>query len=550
MKVALAQINTTVADFEGNIEKVKASISSAKTQRAQCIIFPELTLTGYPPRDLVEDPDFIKRNLDALKQVARLSREMDIIVGYVEKNPQSRGKRFLNALAYCTQGKIQKKYFKQLLPNYDVFDESRYFESGKEDGIVSSRLFKTRLGVSICEDAWNDSQFWEYPLYAHDPLKIQFRNKAEVFINISASPFYVGKQKLKQKMFSKIARQYHRPVFYTNLVGANDELVFDGRSFVMNAQGQVIAQAKAFEEDLLIVDTALVQSSRYMIHGQKMVKDNELGDTYSALVLGLRDYVKKCGFHKVVVGLSGGIDSTLVAILAVEALGAENVMGVLMPSLYSSEGSVKDAQMLARTLNISCHTYSITHIYHAYRSLFGRDPEKVPDLADENIQARIRGNILMTLSNRSGAMVLTTGNKSEMAMGYCTLYGDMSGGLAVIADLLKTKVYELCRYIQKTKSIIPPDVLTKAPSAELRPHQKDEDSLPPYEILDEILKAIIEESKTEKQVVKMGFDPGTVQRVIRSLHLNEYKRRQAAPVLKITPRAFGVGRRYPLARKV
>lgn len=544
MKIALAQINTTIGDFEGIVQKISDVVQKSKQSGAGLVIFPELTLTGYPPRDLLEDPDFIQKNLETLKKVAKLSRGIGILMGYVEKNQNKRGKNFFNAVAYCEDGKIQKKYFKQLLPNYDVFDESRYFEPGHELGIFSIRAWQGKVGISICEDAWNDSQFWQRPLYGLDPLKEQVKKGARLLINLSASPFYVGKPQLKLKMFSKMARRYRVPMVYVNLVGGNDELVFDGRSFVMNAKGQLVALGKSFQEDLVIFDT-----EKFSEKPLTFPSDN-LTDTYEALVLGLRDYVRKCGFKKVVLGLSGGIDSSLVAVLAVEALGPENVLGVSMPSPYSSEGSKKDAEELAKNLKINFEKYPITDVYTSYRRLFQRENEPLPDLADENIQARIRGNILMTLSNRYGSMVLTTGNKSEFAMGYCTLYGDMSGGLAVISDLLKTKVYELCHDIQRNKSIIPPDVLTKAPSAELRPNQTDQDSLPPYETLDAILKACVENQKSKKQILKMGYDEATVSKVLKMIHANEYKRRQAAPGIKITARSFGLGRRYPLARKI
>ncbi len=544
MKIGLAQINTIIGDFEGILQKVGKLVSQAQEAGADLIIFPELTLTGYPPRDLLENPDFIQKNLEALKKVAKFSKGIAILIGYVEKNPHKRGKNFFNAVAYCENGKILKKYFKQLLPNYDVFDESRYFEPGQGPGVLSLKNYKGKVGVSICEDAWNDSQFWQRPLYGSDPLKKQVKKGSRLLINLSASPFYVGKPQLKLKMFSKMARHYRVPMVYVNLVGGNDELVFDGRSFVMNAKGQLVVLGKSFQEDLVIFDTEKLSEN------PRTFQSDNLTDTYQALILGLRDYVRKCGFQEVVLGLSGGVDSTLVALLAVEALGSENVTGVLMPSLYSSEGSIKDAETLAQNLKIRTEKFSIHSIYQNYRSLFGRQEKMDPDLADENVQARIRGNILMTLSNRYGSMVLTTGNKSEFAMGYCTLYGDMSGGLAVISDLLKTKVYELCRYIQQKKSIIPPDVLTKAPSAELRPNQTDQDSLPPYETLDAILKAVVEENKSEEQILRMGYDVSTVQDILRRIHANEYKRRQAAPGIKITARSFGLGRRYPLARKI
>ncbi len=552
MKIALAQINVTIGDFAGVLETIESCVARAEDAGATMVIFPELALTGYPPRDLLEDPDFIRGNRNALAAVAKLSRNLRILVGYVEKNTRASGKRCFNALALCEGGRVRHRYFKRLLPNYDVFDESRYFEPGTGDGILTLGGLG-KVGVSICEDAWNDSQFWPNPLYAVDPLKIQAKKKAGFLMNVSASPFCVGKPELKRKMFSRMARRYGTPMIYVNLVGGNDELVFDGRSFAMDEKGRLLAEAKAFEEDLLVVDAEKTKKGitlRAPKTARRRAPVDPMKDVFDALVLGLRDYVRKCGFEKVVLGLSGGVDSTLVAILAAEALGPQNVLGVLMPSPYSSVGSIEDAEALARNLKIETKSYTIRDVYQTYRALFGRPADMPPDLADENVQARIRGNILMTLSNRHGAMVLTTGNKSELAMGYCTLYGDMSGGLAVISDLLKTKVYELCHYIQRTRQVIPPDVLTKAPSAELRPDQKDQDSLPPYETLDAILEAAIEEQKTEAQIIKRGFDPKTVRRVLQSLHRNEYKRRQAAPGLKITSRAFGLGRRYPLARKI
>lgn len=538
MKIALAQINTTIGDFDGTVRKVGDFVQKAKAQKADLIAFPEMTTTGYPPRDLVEIAGFVDRNLEALEEIARMSVGIQIVLGYVDRNPSPGGKSLFNAAALCRDGKVAAHYFKNLLPTYDVFDEGRYFQPGSEAGVWGP------LGISICEDSWNDKLFWEKRLYPRDPIEEQVAKGAKVLLNVSASPYALGKPQFRRDMLQALALKHAAPIFYVNLVGGNDELVFDGRSLVVNDRGDVVAEAKAYEEDLLIVGTEDLRSTK----GLPVLNDIET--VHGVLVLGIRDYVRKCGFQKVVLGLSGGIDSALTAVLAAEALGPENVLGVAMPSPYSSEGSLTDAQALAKNLGVRLETYSIHDIYAAYRGLFGRSPEVPPDLADENIQARIRGNLLMAISNRHGHLVLSTGNKSELSVGYCTLYGDMSGGLAALADVPKTMVYELARFTQSLNPVIPEAIFTKPPSAELKPDQTDQDTLPPYEILDGILRAAIEENKSEDEIAALGFDAKTVADVLRRVKKNEYKRRQAAPGIKVTSKAFGIGRRYPIARKI
>lgn len=540
MKIALAQINTKIGDFEGIVRKVANFVARARKAKVDLVTFPELTTTGYPPRDLVERANFVEKNLKALGRIAQLSKGIAIVVGFVGRNEQAGGKPLLNAAALCQEGKIVAQTAKNLLPTYDVFDETRYFEPGRE-ALVYEALGK-KIGLSICEDCWNDKYFWEKPLYPRDPIEEQVSRGADLLLNLSASPFTWGKDRLRREMLQATARRHQRPVFLVNLVGGNDELVFDGRSLAIHPSGEIVAEGKAFAEDLVVVELETMKR-----RDLKPIDDIE--SVYHALVLGVRDYVRKCGFKKVVLGLSGGIDSTLVAVIAADALGPDNVLGVGMPSPFSSKGSLEDAGKLAGNLKIPFKVYPIGRLYNGYRGLLGAR-KKIPDPADENIQARIRGNILMALSNRYGPMVLSTGNKSELAVGYCTLYGDMSGGLSVISDLPKTMVYELARWIQKKKrKVIPEAVFTKPPSAELRPNQTDQDSLPPYDILDPILKGYVEDHLSAEEIIKKGFDAETVEEVIRRVQQNEYKRRQAAPGIKITSKAFGIGRRYPIARE-
>ncbi len=544
MKIALAQINTTIGDFDGTVRKVSDCVDCAKKAGAGLVAFPELTTTGYPPRDLVEIPGFVEGNLRALEAIAKLAAGIRIVVGYVERNPQGGGKPLFNAAALCADGKVQARYFKNLLPTYDVFDEGRYFEAGTKTELWD--LGVDKVGISICEDSWNDKLFWEKRLYPRDPIEEQVGKGAKLLLNIAASPFSLEKPQLRRDMLSALALKHGVPLLYVNLVGASDELVFDGRSLVINDHGEIVAEAKGYEEDLLIVDLDGINERRFVSPPAII----QMETIFQTLALGVRDYVRKCGFSKVVLGLSGGIDSSLTAVIAAEALGKKNVLGVLMPSPYSSRGSVRDATLLAKRLGIRTATYPIHKVYASFRGLFGRKAGSRPDLTDENLQARIRGNILMALSNRHGYLVLSTGNKSELAVGYCTLYGDMSGGMSVISDLPKTMVFDLARWIQAKTPVIPEEVFTKPPSAELRRDQTDQDSLPPYEILDPILKASIEEHKSESEIIQMGFKPAVVKQVISLVRRNEYKRRQAALGIKITSKAFGIGRRFPIARKI
>ncbi|MBI2083231.1 MAG: NAD+ synthase [Deltaproteobacteria bacterium] len=548
MKIALAQINTTVGDFEGTVRKVARQIQKAKDLGAELIAFPEMTTTGYPPRDLVENPGFIDANLKALQSIARLSQGIGVIVGYLDRNKKEGGKGLLNFCALFENGELKGRYVKMLLPTYDVFDEGRYFAPGQKVGLWE--WHGAKIGISICEDAWNAQSFWQRPLYERDPIAEQVKAGADFCLNLSCSPYSIGREKLRREMIRAHAVRNRRPFFYVNLVGGNDELVFDGRSLAVDAEGKVIGQGRAFAEDLVVVDMKNPPLPPFVKGGVGGFEEkDDLESVYHALVLGIRDYVRKCGFKKVVLGLSGGIDSSLTAVLAAEALGRRNLLGVIMPSPYSSRESVEDARRLAATLKISMKTISITSIYNSYRRQFSR-LKKQPDVADENLQARIRGNLLMALSNRDGYLTLTTGNKSELAVGYCTLYGDMSGGLAVISDLPKQMVYDLSRWINRKREIIPERVFTKAPTAELRPNQTDQDTLPPYEILDKILKAYIEEHRMEDEIVASGFPRKTVRWVLRNVDRNEYKRRQAALGIRVTSKAFGIGRRYPIARKV
>jgi NAD+ synthase (glutamine-hydrolysing) len=541
MRIALAQINTTVGDFDGNVERIARFARHAAQRGAGLVVFPELALTGYPPRDLVEEPRFVERSERELERLAGLVSGIRILVGYVRRSTKERGKSAADSAALLFGGRRLLTYDKILLPFYDVFDESRYFEAGSAPAFFE--LGDVRLGVTICEDAWNDKNFWERQLYARDPVDDAVAGGARMVLNIASSPFASGKIDLRHRMLRAIALERRVPVVYVNHVGGNDQLVFDGSSMVLDARGEVVARARAFAEDLVIFDSDV---------GAGEVRPGPASDVeavHEALKLGTRDYMAKCGFRKALVGLSGGIDSSLVATLAADAVGAENVTGVSMPGPYSSEGSVRDAEALARNLKIDFRVIPVTPIFESYLttldSAFGDLPR---DVTEENVQARIRGNILMALSNKSGALLLSTGNKSELAVGYCTLYGDMAGGLAVIADVPKTLVYELARYINRSGERIPVASITKAPSAELRPNQTDQDTLPPYETLDAILKAYIEDHQGAEDIIRgLGFDSQLVRDVIRRVKGAEYKRQQAAPALKVSSKAFGIGRRYPIA---
>ena len=545
MKIALAQFNPTVGDFAGNSARILDLAAQAERLGADLVVFSELCICGYLPLDLLERPSFIERNLETL---ARVAAQMPIpaIVGYagnVDPDHHRAGKSIANKAALICEGRVVLEQSKMLLPTYDVFDESRYFQPGDKQYVYG--LGQEQLGITICEDVWNDKNFWASPMYARDPVMELVSQGTSVLINISASPYTIDKRFLRLGMLRSIALHHHRPVIYVNQVGGNDSLIFDGASTALTAQGKIAAQAKAFEEDLVLFDTVTGQGD---VHQQP---SDEIAYSYQALILGTRDYVRKCNFSKTIVGLSGGVDSAVVAAIAVAALGASNVLGVSMPGPYSSEGSKTDAQALAHNLGIEFLSLPISPVFESYKQVLAPAFAGRPaDATEENIQARIRGNYLMALSNKFGSMVLSTGNKSENAVGYCTLYGDMAGGLAVISDVPKLMVYELAQYINRERELIPRSTLEKPPSAELRPNQKDTDSLPPYEVLDRILKSYIEEVKCPEEIaVETGFDLKLVRNIAALVDRNEYKRKQAAPGLKITSRAFGFGRPFPIAQR-
>ena len=543
MKIALAQINPTVGDFAGNVARIVEYAQQALKRGADLVVFPELAVCGYPPRDLVERPGFIRKSEAELERLAGLLPPIAALVGYVHRSHAAQGKAVADAAALIKDGRIALDYTKILLPFYDVFDESRYFEPGRS--ICLQELNGFKLGVTICEDVWNDKHFWKKQLYTRDPVEENVQAGANLLLNIASSPFSTEKAQLRHDMLEAIAQTRHIPVVYVNQVGGNDQLVFDGSSMAFNAKGQLCARARSFEEDLVIFDTSDAHPEI------RPAPASETEAVYQALRLGVHDYVVKCGFQKVIVGLSGGIDSSLVATLAVDALGPENVTGVGMPGPYSSPGSIRDAEALARNLGIDFRIIPITPIFEAYLTALDPAFEGLPrDVTEENIQARVRGNILMALSNKLGSLVLSTGNKSELAAGYCTLYGDMAGGLAAIADVPKIMVYDLARYVNRAGDRIPQACLEKPPSAELRPNQTDQDTLPPYEVLDAILKDYIEEALSSQEIAqKHHFDLALVESVVRKVDGAEYKRQQAPPTLKVTAKAFGMGRRYPIAQK-
>lgn len=543
MKIALAQINTTVGDFAGNVERIIRYARLAKERGAGLVVFPELALCGYPPRDLVEKPEFVRRSETELARLAGLLPDIPALVGYVRRSHAEMGKSVCDAAALLHHGEVVFDYVKILLPFYDVFDESRYFEPGNSPGVCE--LQESKLGVTICEDTWNDKHFWKKQLYTRDPVEETVRAGAGILLNIASSPFCTDKIQVRHDMLKTLALRHAVPVVYVNHVGGNDQLIFDGSSMAFNARGELAARAKSFEEDLVLFDAA--DGSGEIRFGPA----SEIEAVHQALLLGTRDYVVKCGFQKVLVGLSGGIDSSLVATIAADALGPENVRGVSMPGPYSSPGSLRDAEALARNLAIDFRVIPINSVFDSYLTTLDPAFENQPrDVTEENIQARIRGNILMALSNKFGALVLSTGNKSELAVGYCTLYGDMAGGLSVIADVPKTMVYDLARYVNRERERIPQACLAKAPSAELRPNQTDQDTLPPYEVLDQILKAYIEENRCAQEIAGGNkLDIELVRETIRRVNNAEYKRQQAAPALKVTAKAFGMGRRYPIAQK-
>jgi NAD+ synthase (glutamine-hydrolysing) len=542
MKIALAQFNPTVGDFAGNSARILSLAAQAKQRGADIAVFSELCLCGYLPQDLLERPAFIDRNQEELNQLAaRIS--LPSIVGYAGRVKNGTGKSIANKAALLCGGRIVFEQSKMLLPTYDVFDESRYFQPAECQSVFG--FSGEQLGITICEDVWNDKNFWLNRRYDRDPVAEIVGMGSTVLLNISASPYTLDKRSLRFEMLRSIALNHARPVIYVNQVGGDDSLIFDGASIALTPDGNVAAQASAFQEDVVLYDTVTGQGD---IHAQPQ---DELAYAYRALVTGTHDYVYKCGFKKVLIGLSGGVDSAVVASIATDALGAENVLGVSMPGPFSSEGSKTDAVTLTKNLGIQFITVPISDVFEAYRrALAPAFGDRPADVTEENIQARIRGNYLMAMSNKFGSMVLSTGNKSELAVGYCTLYGDMAGGLAVISDVPKLMVYELARWINRERELIPRSSIEKPPSAELRPNQKDEDSLPPYEVLDRILKAYIEDLRSPLEISEQhGFDLKLVREIALLVDRNEYKRKQAAPGLKITSRAFGFGRPFPIAQK-
>jgi NAD+ synthetase len=591
MRIALAQINPTVGDVVGNAERIQLDIERAKQAGADLVVFPELAVVGYPPKDLLLKPAVIDRAAEAITTLAEACRGVAAIIGYPARSAKQRGPALHNAAAVCAEGQVQAVHHKSLLPTYDVFDESRYFEPGPSLDLTT--LGTTQLGISICEDLWNEQRIFTRQLYHDNPIDQLAAMGAQLFVNCAASPFVVRKQAFRTRLMGHVARKNRLPLVYCNQVGGNDELIFDGGSCAFDADGQLIGQAKAFAEDLLVVELALTETaedgaSRAESNREVSDADNrksandghkqgssrvtamparresypdQIGAAFEALTLGLRDYVRKCGFQSVVLGLSGGIDSAVTAAVCVAALGAEHVRGITMPSRYSSAGASDDSQELAKNLGIAFDSVPIEQPHQAFEDLLqpyftGREH----DVTEENIQARIRGVILMAFSNKLHSMLVTTGNKSEIAVGYCTLYGDMAGGLAVLSDVPKTMVWDLARWVnddpasplrqQFGRATIPESTITKAPSAELREDQKDEDSLPPYDVLDPIIERYVErEQAVDRIIEETGEDRETVMRVAKLIDRNEYKRKQMPPGLKITSRAFGFGRRMPIAQR-
>jgi NAD+ synthase (glutamine-hydrolysing) len=553
VRIALAQINPIVGDFAGNLAKISACVERAAGEGAELVMLPELATSGYPPADLLEKESFVARAEETLNAVAALTKGKGrpaVLCGSPLRCEALRGKRVRNAAVLLENGERRFVQQKMLLPFYDVFDEQRYFEPA-----LTQALFvvgRQPLAITICEDAWNDKMFWPRQNYPVDPIDQLMRQWSvlpqplsghRLILNISASPFWQGKADVRRQMIRALAKRHAATVLMVNQVGANDSLIFDGASFAVDARGEVIAQAKSFEEDLIVIETTAANPVL------ALPEEDDTASIWKALVLGTRDYLHKCGFSKALLGLSGGIDSALVAVIAVEALGAANVEGVLMPSEFSSDGSVSDAEALAKNLGIRTTVLPIRDIFTQFRQALQPVFAETPfGLAEENLQPRIRGSLLMALSNKTGALVLTTGNKSEMACGYCTLYGDMAGALAVIGDVYKTEVYALARYANRGREVIPEATLSKPPSAELRPGQKDTDSLPEYEVLDPILRAYIEDYSAAEEIARaQGVDLELVQHVIRLVEMSEYKRQQAAPVLKVSRKSFGMGRRFPIA---
>ena len=542
MKIALAQINPTIGDFSLNTEKILAAVEKARGQPCDLVVFSELAISGYPPRDLLEKKGFVEDNLMYLRKLVQSIKGIGVICGFVDKNPSRAGNPLYNSAALFDNGKILHQVHKRLLPTYDVFDERRYFEPGTE---YSSFPYKDcRIGLTICEDIWNDKDSFARRLYPVDPPEMVIREGANLLVNISASPYHVGKREFKWDMFSDMAKKYGVPLLYINQVGGNDSVLFDGISLAFDSKGKIVARARDFKEDMVIFDTNTQEGE---IHP---ISQSDTESILSALIMGTRDYVWKCGFSRAIVGLSGGIDSALTACIAVRALGKENVTGIFMPSQYTHQENFEDTKQLAANLEIKFLQVPIEGIFNNFlEELSPLCKDVAIEVTGQNIQARIRQIILMALSNKFGYLLLSTGNKSEVAIGYCTLYGDMSGGLAVISDVPKTMVYRIAHLINKEKELIPERILQKAPSAELKPDQLDKDDLPPYEVLDGILKAYIEDNKAAEEIIEMGFEPSIVKDIVGRVDRNEYKRHQAPPGLKVTTKSFGYGRRYPIAQR-
>jgi NAD+ synthase (glutamine-hydrolysing) len=548
VKIGMLQLNSTVGDFAGAVDRLVHAYQEACRLGAELAVAPELYLCGYPPRDLLLRSDFVEQNLVALHETAKQIKEVPLCVGFVDRNPNRPGKPLLNSAALLQDGKILQRFHKSLLPAYDVFEEDRYFEPASS--LATFPLKGRKLAITICEDIWNDEDFWPERRYQLDPVKELLSQGADLIINLSASPWHAGKERTRLAMLSQVALGERTPLVQVNLVGANDELIFDGHSLALDAHGQVLSVGKGFAEEVLVVEMDPDRQTSTSSPNLQMEWPSVEEQLFRALSLGTRDYVRKSGFQSVVVGLSGGIDSALTAVVAVEALGAEHVLGVAMPARFSSEGSLRDAQALALNLGIGFEVLPIEPAVQAVEGQLAGLFQGLPrNEAEENIQSRLRGVTLMALSNKFKSLVLTTGNKSELAVGYCTLYGDMCGALAVVADLFKTEVYRVARWVNREKPIIPEESLTKAPSAELRPNQTDQDSLPPYEVLDQILEDYVVKDLGREEIIARGFEPSLVNDIINKITFSEYKRRQAAPALKVSPRAFGMGRRIPIAHR-
>jgi NAD+ synthase (glutamine-hydrolysing) len=547
MKVALGQINTTVGDLVGNEERILKGYQRGMDAGAEVVVFPELATTGYPPRDLLLRRELVQGNLAVLDRLRAATGDTGLILGYVGQNERRPGRDVTNSVALLQRGRVVATRSKMLLPTYDVFDEDRYFEPAQENQPVEFN--GRRLGLTICEDVWNDEGFWRERRYRRDPVTELVAAGAEWLVNVSASPWHLGKNRVRHEMLRSVARKAGVPLVYCNLVGGNDELIFDGGSLAFGRDARLLGRGAAFQEDFLIVDLTSGEREQ-SVEAPSLEEPSDEEKVYQALVLGLGDYLRKCGFRSAVLGLSGGIDSAVTACLAAAALGPGQVRGVSLPSPYSSTGSLDDARELAGNLGIGYDVIPIGPAFGSVKELLGNAFAGVPeDVTEENIQARLRGVLLMALSNKFGSLLLTTGNKSEMAVGYCTLYGDMCGGLAVISDVPKMMVYRLARWINRDRNIIPESSIMKPPSAELRPNQTDQDSLPRYEDLDAILEAYVVEGRSAREIVKSGYEEETVRRVLRLIDASEYKRRQAAPGLKVTSKAFGVGRRIPIAQR-